>query len=121
MIGKNQTSQYWYAVALCGYFGLFILLMLWNTVLAISPLFPIALMLLICITPLLLPLRGLLRGNLKSSAWAAYVSLIYFIHGTLEAYSDPTVRLYAVLEIIFSLMLFFGATFYVRYSGKQQK
>lgn len=119
MTNINHISQRWYAVALFGYFGLFILLMLWNTVLSSSPLLPIALMLLICISPLLLPLRGLLHGNLKSTAWAAYVSLIYFIHGTLEAYSEPSVRLYAMLEIIFSLMLFFGATFYVRYSGRQ--
>ena len=120
MSSKNHTVQYWYFVALCGYFGLFILLMLWNTVLSSSSRIPVALMLIISITPLLLPLRGLLHGHLKSIAWAAYISLIYFIHGTLEAYSDPSVRLYAVLEIIFSLLLFFGATFYVRYKGKQQ-
>ena len=114
MTGKNHTSQYWYFIALCGYFGLFILLMLWNTILSPSPRFPVALVLIIAITPLLLPLRGLLHGRLKSCAWAAYISLIYFIHGTLEAYSEPSVRLYAVLEIIFSLLLFFGASFYVR-------
>ena len=120
MRSTNQTSQFWYVVALCGYFGLFILLMLWNTVLSSSPRIPIAIMLIISITPLLLPLRGLLHGRLKSIAWAAYISLIYFIHGILEAYSEPSIRLYAVLEIIFSLLLFFGATFYVRYTGKQQ-
>jgi uncharacterized membrane protein len=50
----------------------------------------------------------------------AYISLIYFIHGSIEAYANVGERLYASLEIILSLMLFFGATLYVRFAGKQR-
>ena len=108
------TAKQLYLIALTGFFGLFILLMLWHTVLAPSTRFPTALILIVSITPLLLPMRGLLHGKLKSSTWAAYVSLIYLIHGTSEAYVDSSERIYAFLEIIFSLLLFWGATFYVR-------
>lgn len=110
---------HYYITALIGFFGLFILLMLWNTLLAPSSRFPVALVLLITVTPLLLPMRGLLDRKAKSCAWAAYLSLIYFIHGTAEVYANADERLYASLEIILSLMLFFGATFYIRYMGKQ--
>lgn len=108
------TAKLCHTVALTGFFGLFVLLMLWHTQFAPSARFPVALVLLVTVTPLLLPMRGLLHGNPKSCAWAAYVSLIYFIHGSTEAYVNATERLYSVLEIVFSLMLFLGATFYVR-------
>jgi len=108
---------YYYAVALTGFFGLFVLLMLWPTVLAPSAKFPVALGLLITVTPLLLPMRGLLDRKPKSCAWAAYISLIYFIHGSAEAYTNADERLYASLEIMLSLMLFLGATLYIRFAG----
>ncbi len=109
---------YFYIMALAGYFGLFALLMLWNTILPPTSQFPVALMLLITVTPLLLNLRGLLNRNPKSCAWMAYISLAYFIHGSVEAYANTNGRLYPSLEVIFSLMLFFGTTLYVRYAGK---
>jgi uncharacterized membrane protein len=109
---------YFYIMALTGYFGLFALLMLWNTILAPSSQFPVALMLLITVTPLLLNLRGLLNRNTKSCAWMAYISLAYFIHGSVETYVNTNGRLYPSLEVILSLMLFFGTTLYVRYAGK---
>ena len=113
--------HYYHYAALTGYFGLFGLLMLWNTVLAPSSRFPVAMVLLVWVTPLLLPLKGLLNANLKSCSWAAYISLIYFVHGTIEAYSNADERLFAELEVFFSLLLFFGATFYVRFTGRAQK
>jgi uncharacterized membrane protein len=115
----NIKPIYCYIIALTGFFGLFALLMLWNTVLAPSTRFPVALVLLITITPLLLPMRGLLDRKPRSCAWAAYVSLIYFLHGTAEAYVNAGERLYAVLEVMLSLMLFFGSAFYVRMSARQ--
>ncbi len=114
----NIKPIYYYAVALAGFFGLFALLMLWHTLLAPSARMPVTLMLLMTVTPLLLPMRGLLARNLKSCAWEAYISLIYFIHGAQEIYASPDTRFYAALEIALSLMLFFGATFYVRFAGK---
>jgi uncharacterized membrane protein len=109
---------YYHSMALTGFFGLFVLLMLWHTILAPSTYFPVALTLIITVTPLLLPMRGLLDRNRKSCAWAAYISLIYFMHGSAEAYANTDERLYASLEIMLSLMLFLGSTFYVRFSGR---
>ncbi len=108
---------YFYTTALIGFFGLFALLMLWNTVLAPFSGFPVALILLATVTPLLLPLRGLLNRNPRSCAWMGYISLFYFTHGAIETYANSE-RLYPSLELTFSLMLFFGTTLYVRFSGK---
>lgn len=115
----NLKPIYFHTVALTGFLGLFALLMLWNTVLTPSSRLPVALMLLITVTPLLLPLRGFLDLNPKSCAWMGYISLIYFVHGSIEAYASTTGRIYPSLEVILSLMLFFGTTLYVRFSGKQ--
>jgi uncharacterized membrane protein len=114
----NIKPIYFHSLALAGFLGLFALLMLWSTVLAPSSRFPVAFVLLITITPLLLPMRGFLSRNPISCAWMGYVSMAYFIHGTIEAYATTTGRLYPSLEVIFSLMLFFGTTLYVRFSGK---
>jgi uncharacterized membrane protein len=111
---------YYHFIAIAGFFGLFALLMLWHTVLAPSSQFPVALILLITVTPLLLPMRGLLARNLKSCAWAAYLSLFYFVHGSVEAYVNTDERLYALLETLLSLMLFFGASLTIRFAEKHQ-
>ena len=110
-----------YTIALGSYLGLFTLLMLWHTFLVPAQHLPVAFVLFISITPLLLPLRGFLKTNLKSCAWMAYVSLPYFIHGTGEAYSNVDERLYAGLEIFFSLLLFSGSTFFVRFSAQARR
>lgn len=112
------TANFHYGLALFGFFGLFLLLMLWNTVLATSSKLPTAIILIITVTPLLLPMRGFLHGQLRSSAWVAYISLLYFVHGCVEAYANNTARTYALLEIVFSLMIFFGAGFYIRLSKR---
>ncbi len=101
-------------IAIIGFLGLFALLMLWNTVLTPPAKIPTAVLLLVTITPLLLPARGFFRGQKKSCAWMAYASLLYFLHGSAETYASPPVRHLAALEVILSLMLFFGATFYIR-------
>lgn len=112
------TSKLPYCLALIGFIGLFSLLMLWNTLLAPSVKVPVAFMLILTVTPLLLPMRGFLNGRLKSCAWMAYISLIYLIHGCGEAYVDTSTRVLGILEVILSMLVFFGASCYIRMVGK---
>jgi len=104
---------YYYYMALAGFFGLFTLLMLWNTVFVPSTHLPISLVIFVVISPLLLPFRGLLNANLKSCTWMSYISLFYFTHGVAEVYNSPAEIYYALLEVIFSLLLCAGCAFYV--------
>ncbi len=114
----NPIARRWYITALFGYFGLFFLLMLWNTLLAPSTRFPVTLVLIFSIGPMLIPLRGFLDANTRNCSWLAYISLFYFIHGIGEAYANSQEQGLAILEIVFSLLLFFGATYYVRYHAR---
>ena len=50
----------------------------------------------------------------------AYISLGYFLHGSAEAYVNQNNEMYAIIEVIFSLMLFFGSSLYIYFSGKQR-
>lgn len=103
-----------HGLATLAFVGLFALLMVWNTWLASPARFPTALTLLVSITPLLLPMRGFLKGRTKSCGWMAYVSLIYLIHGTVEAYAEESTRLLALAEAGLSLSLFFATVYYIR-------
>lgn len=100
-------------MAVTGFFGLFSLLMLWNTILAPTTHFPIGFVLLAVVTPILIPFRGLLNADLKSCTWMGYLSLFYLTHGIAEAYLATDEQLYALLEVFFSLLLCAGASFFV--------
>ena len=102
---------------LLGYFGLFALLLLWFTLLAPSQRYPTSLVLIVFIGPLLFPLRGLLHGRKYTHAWTGFLVLIYFIHGVVESWANPAERGLALLEIFFSLLLFFGCLFFIRLSN----
>ncbi len=103
-----------YSMTMIGYFGLLSSIMLWNTVLDPVPHSQVALILLLVVVPLLFPLRGLLHGRPSSNIFVALLSLVYFVHGVTVAASDPSLRIFIVLEIFFSLVLFFGACFYLQ-------
>ncbi len=114
-----MNRKFYYYLALFGFFGLFSLHMAWHTVLAPSPAFPVALVLVAVITPLLLPFWGLLNGNLRSCTWMSYISLFYFTHGVAEAYINSAEFYYAMLEVVFSLLLCAGVSFYVYTAEKK--
>lgn len=50
--------------------------------------------------PLLLPLRGLLKGSLRSMTWAGYLVMLYLVIGVMEAWSNPAQRLPALAQIL---------------------
>ena len=108
-------------LSLASWFSLFALLLSWNTLLAPSTRFPISLVLIVMIGPLLFPLRGLLYGKAYTHAWASFLIMLYFIHGVQEAWAGPEERLYALLEILFSVIFYVSALMYARLMGKQQK
>ena len=107
-------------LTLFGYFALLSLLLLWFTWLAPSKTAPVTMLLVFIVAPLLIPLRGLLHGKLYTHRWVTFLALFYFTLGVDVAYTNAAERLYGLLEIFFSLCLFFGAVFYVYLTGKHQ-
>lgn len=112
-----QTSTY-KAIAIVGYVGLLILMPLWLFVINPGSL-SAPLTFLLFILPLLLPLKGIIQSKPYTYAWANFVVLIYFMHSLTTLWVDSADRYLAAMEFIFASFMFYGATYYAKYRGKE--
>ncbi|CAB3659358.1 MAG: DUF2069 domain-containing protein [Achromobacter pulmonis] len=95
-------------------FALIVLCVTWETL--VAPLRPGGSWMLLKALPLVLPLRGIVRGNLYTYQWASMLSLLYLMEGVVRAMSDPAPLSVWMAggEILLSTMFFLSAIFYVR-------
>lgn len=100
---------------------LIILCIAWE--LFIAPLRPGGSLLALKALPLLLPLRGVLRGNLYTLQWAAMLILLYFMEGVVRLMSDPAALsvCMAGLEIALSVVFYCCVIFYLRPAKRAAK
>ncbi len=85
--------------------GLIILHIVWHAWLAPPANGQIGLALALTLAPLLLPLLALRRGPKRALLWVGIVSLGYFCHGVVVAWSIPSMRWLAIIEIILCVLL----------------
>ena len=93
-------AQPWLTILRASYLGLIALQIVWHALLPRphgAGLWPLAL---IASLPLLLPLRGVLQGSLRSITWAGYLLMLYLVIGAMEAWSNPPQRLPALLQTL---------------------
>jgi uncharacterized membrane protein len=107
-------SRFSHALALTGYFGLLVLLVLWWAWLEPPEQWPIAEALIVLVGPLLPPLRGLLHGRAHAHIWTSLLALFYFAVGIFHVAGPMTRPWLAWLAIGFSLLLLTGVLLYVR-------
>lgn len=50
--------------------------------------------------PLLLPLKGVLSGSLRSMTWAGYLVMLYLVIGVMEAWANPPQRIPALAQVL---------------------
>ena len=107
-----SSSLRWGAVT--ALFLLIALCLAWE--LWLAPLRPGGSWLVLKVLPLLLPLRGVLKGSLYTMQWAAMLILLYFMEGVVRAYSDPSPMSAWMggLETVLALAFYLCAIFYVR-------
>jgi uncharacterized membrane protein len=55
-------------------------------------------------SPLVIPLGGILRRQVRSMIWGGYLVVLYFIAGVMEAWSNPTQRVLALLQVGLALL-----------------
>jgi len=101
-------------LALTSLLLLFALCLLWEIYLA--PLRPGGTLLFLKALPLAFAIRGVAKGSLYTMQWASMLVLLYLMEGVVRVMSDPAGPsiLMAWLEIVFSVVFFFAAIFYVR-------
>ena len=95
-----------------GWLALIFLTVLWEWWLA--PLRPGGSWLVLKAAPLLLPLRGVLRGDVKAMQWALLLVLPYIAEGSVRALDPPPVGALAMAEIALGLAFFASAIVYLR-------
>lgn len=115
----QSTTQFYRKLALFGYFGLLVWVPLWHFVLAEGIATSALFTFLLWIVPLLLPMRGLIKGTPYTYAWANFIVLLYFLHGLTAVYAVSDEWLYAIIELIFATCMFTGCVFYARLRGKE--
>lgn len=84
--------------------ALIVLQLAWYAWLAPPAHLPVTAALGIALVPLLLPLLALHRPP-RALLLAGMIALFYFCHGVSEAWTEPTVRGLALLEVALSLLL----------------
>lgn len=71
---------------------------------------------LIATGPLLLPLKGILKGNIRSMTWGGYLLVFYLVVGVMEAWSNPPQRLPALVQTALVMLCIYSM---LRYSTKR--
>ena len=104
--------------ALASFFGLMITLICWITLAEHGEHYPTSAWLLIALTPLLFPMRGILYGKPYTYAWTGFLMLIYFAHGVGELYSAEGFHFYASLEVLFSVIFFVTSITFIRINAR---
>lgn len=113
--------QFFKQLSLISFFGLMITLICWITLGEHSSNYPVAAWLILALTPLLFPLRGLLHGKPYTHAWTGFMMLLYFSHGVGEVYSAQAFDIYASLEVLFSFMTFSASIVFIRLNANELK
>jgi len=107
-------ARFLYGLTLLGYLGTLTLLLAWYGWLAPSTHIPRSLVLALLLLPLLFPLRGLLHGRRYTFSWSCFLSLLYFSHGVVEAYTSSVTLHLGLLEVCLTTLWFIAAITYVR-------
>jgi len=103
-----------HALTLTGYLGTFALLTAWYAWLAPSTHLPHALVLLLLVSPLLFPLRGMLHARRYTIAWSCFLALLYFTHGVIEAWHSASTRQLGLLEVVLTTLWFVAGIAYIK-------
>lgn len=107
-------ARFLYGLTLFGYLGTLALLLAWYGWLAPAAHIPKSIALALLLLPLLFPLRGLLHGRRYTFSWSCFLSLLYFIHGVVEAYTSGATLHLGLLEVCLTSLWFISAMTYVR-------
>ncbi len=120
-LAPDRTTRLLYRAAIASYTALILLVLLWEGWLAPSPHPAAGFWLAVKGVPLLLPARGVFKGNPRTIVIASLIVLLYFIEGIVLAYASHgpgglsrTVATLASLEIILSTGFIVLAGQYVR-------
>lgn len=107
--GGGSTAR---RIAVAAWLALAALCVAWE--LWLAPIRPGGSWLVLKAVPLLLPLRGLWRGDVKSFQWALLLVLAYLLEGTVRMFEPLPYGALALAEVALVACFFVAAVVYVR-------
>jgi len=119
MTALMKNAGLWRWVALTGFFGTLVFLLLWIIWLA-PPESPRSVVLAIALLPMLAPLRGLLHGRRYTHSWASFLALPYFAFGIDALIHRASDNWLGGMLTLLSVLWFFGCVYYARYLGQSE-
>ena len=69
---------------------------------------------LVLTAPLVIPLKGMFGDRRYTFKWVGFLPMLYLAIGISESFSNPELRVYGILTIAFSSLLFFSSIYYSR-------
>jgi len=99
-------------LALAGFIDLFILCVCWEWFL--SPLRPEGSWLILKALPLLLPMRGIWKGNVYTMQWASMLILLYITEGLVRISESGWNFYLAILETLLATIAFICLLMYLK-------
>lgn len=99
-------------IAIAAWIALFVFCLLWE--LWLAPVRPGGSWLALKALPLLLPVRGVLRGNTQSLQWALLLVLAYVLEGAVRAFEPAPYGTMAWIELLIVTVFFVAAIVYLR-------
>ena len=74
---------------------------------------------LLWLVPLLLPVRGILKGNPYTYAWASFILCLYMLHALTLLYVTTDALAFAIIEVLLIGTLLIAFPFYARIRGRE--
>lgn len=100
-----------------GYFSLITIVLIWCIERYLSQTYSL-LFCIIWLVPLLLPIRGILRGNPYTFAWTGFILCLYLLHSLTLLYLGKT-PIFASIYTLVLISLLVSCSFYARRKGKE--
>lgn len=119
-----KTAHY-KLIARISYFALIVLAPVWHLWLSPPPLNMNPWLITgIWFVPLLIPMRGIIRGNPYTFAWCGFVALFYMMHALVIIYSAylesiPMELCLASIELLLASLFLFGCIYFAKYRGRE--
>jgi len=123
LVKQNTNKRYFSTqklkvITLIAYFSLLIFMPLWLIVINPSSMSP-WLSLTLFTLPLLLPMRGLLKGEPYTYAWSNFIIMIYFLHSLTTLWVSKSDFIWASIELLLASTMFLAGSYYAKYRGQE--
>lgn len=113
-----MTSSSLLTLSRLGYLALVLLLVGWFIGQGINGEYTL-LFSLLWIVPLLLPIKGILKGNPYTYAWASFILCLYMLHALTLLYVTTDALAFAIIEVLLIGALLVAFPFYARIRGRE--